>query len=75
VNLFDRPPDFDAFVPRLLALVPKRGRAVVVYPIEMAREFRRAARAAIPKLKQNHGCWFSTWRIYGKQLKKVAGRM
>jgi hypothetical protein len=70
VNLFDRPPDFRTFVPRLLALVPKRGRVVVAYPVEWTREFRRAARAAIPKLRQNHGCWFSAWRIYGKRLKK-----
>ena len=68
VNLFDRPPDFGTFVPRLLALVPKRGHMVVNYPAEWAREFRRAARAAIPKLRPNHGCWFSTWRIYGKEL-------
>ena len=73
INLFDRPSDFDAFVARLLALVPKRGRMVVAYPAEMAREFRRAARAAIPKLRQNHGCWFSTWRIYGRELKQVVG--
>ncbi|MCX6840971.1 MAG: GNAT family N-acetyltransferase [candidate division WOR-3 bacterium] len=73
VNLFDMPPDFHAFVPRLLALVPKRGHMVVNYPAEWSREFRRAARAAIPKLRQNHGCWFSTWRIYGKQFKQVAG--
>jgi GNAT superfamily N-acetyltransferase len=68
VNLFDRPPDFGAFVPRLLALVPKRGRMVVAYPVEWARQFRAAARAAVPKLRQNHGCWFSAWRIYGKRL-------
>jgi len=68
INLFDRPPDFGTFVPRLLALVPKRGHMVVNYPAEWAREFRRAARAAIPKLRPNHGCWFSTWRIYGKRL-------
>ena len=69
VNLFDRPLDFRTFVPRLLALVPKRGRVVVAYPVEWTREFRRAARAAIPKLKQNRGCWFSAWRIYGRELK------
>jgi len=68
VNLFDRPEDFGVFVPRLLALAPKRGHMVVNYPAEWSREFRRAARAAIPKLRPNHGCWFSVWRIYGKHL-------
>jgi GNAT superfamily N-acetyltransferase len=68
VNVFDRPPDFGAFVPRLLAMVPKRGHMVANYPAEWTREFRRAARAAIPRLRPNHGCWFSTWRIYGKEL-------
>jgi GNAT superfamily N-acetyltransferase len=68
VNLFDRPPDFRTFVPRLLALVPKRGHMVVNYPAEWAREFRSAARAAVPKLRKNHGYWPSTWRIYGKTL-------
>jgi hypothetical protein len=73
VNLFDRPSDFGPFVQRLLALVPKRGRVVVAYPVEWARQFRAAARAVIPKLRQNHGCWFGAWRIYGKQFKQVAG--
>jgi hypothetical protein len=68
VNLLDRPPDFGTFVPRLLALVPRRGHVVVCYPVEWAREFRKAARAAIPKLRHNHGCWLSAWRIYGKRL-------
>jgi GNAT superfamily N-acetyltransferase len=67
-NLFDRPPDFGTFVPRLLALVPKRGHMVVNYPAEWQYQFRAAARAAIPKLKRNRGCWPSTWRIYGKRL-------
>ncbi len=69
VNLFDRPPDFGTFVPRLLALVPKRGHMVVNYPAEWVHEFRAAARAAIPKLKRNRGYWPSVWRIYGKALK------
>ncbi len=68
VNLFDRPPDFQTFVPRLLALVPKRGHMVVNYPAEWAREFRAASRAAIPMLRKNHGYWPSAWRIYGKEL-------
>ena len=68
VNLFDRPADFEAFAPRLLTLVPKRGHMVLNYPAEWAREFRSAARAAIPKLRKNHGYWPSTWRIYGKEL-------
>ena len=69
VNLFDRPPDFGAFVPRLLALVPKRGHMVVNYPAEWTREFRAAARAAIPKLRKDRGYWPSVWRIYGRNLK------
>jgi GNAT superfamily N-acetyltransferase len=69
INLFDRPPDFGVFVPRLLALMPKRGHMVANYPVEWSREFRRAAKAAIPRLRPNHGCWFSAWRIYGKELK------
>jgi GNAT superfamily N-acetyltransferase len=68
VNLFDRPPDFGTFVPRLLALMPKRGHMVVNYPAEWVHEFRAAARTAIPKLRKNHGYWPSTWRIYGKDL-------
>jgi GNAT superfamily N-acetyltransferase len=68
VNLFDRPPDFGTFVPRLLALVPKRGHMVVNYPVEWRYQFRAAARAAIPKLRRNRGYWPSTWRIYGKRL-------
>ncbi|MBM3314411.1 GNAT family N-acetyltransferase [candidate division WOR-3 bacterium] len=67
-NLFERPPDMAAFVPRLLAMVPrKRGHLVVSYPVEWAREFRRAARAAIPGLRMNHGCWPSAWRIYARK--------
>jgi len=69
VNLFDQPPDFATFVPRLLALVPKRGHMVVNYPVEWRHQFRAAARAAIPKMKKNWGYWPSTWRIYGKELK------
>lgn len=68
VNLFDRPADFEAFVPRLLTLVPKRGHMVVNYPAEWQYQFRAAARAAIPKMKKNRGYWPSTWRIYGKTL-------
>jgi len=68
VNLFDRPEDFGAFVPRLLALVPKRGHMVTNYPAEWQFQFRAAARAAIPKLRRNCGYWPSTWRIYGKSL-------
>ena len=68
VNLFDRPPDLGRFVPRLLALVPKRGHMVVNYPAEWKAEYRRAARQAVPRLKQNRGAWFSAWRIYGKKL-------
>jgi GNAT superfamily N-acetyltransferase len=67
VNLFERPRDMEAFVPRLLTLVPKRGHMVVSYPVEWAREFRRAARAAIPGLRRNHGHWPSAWRIYGRR--------
>lgn len=74
VNLFDRPPDLKAFVPRLLALIPKtRGRIAVNYPVEWHREFRAAARAALPRLRQNHGAWFSAWRIYGKHLRRRPG--
>ncbi len=69
VNLFDRPSDFGPFVPRLLALVPKRGRMVIAYPVEWARPFRKAARAAIPKRKGNRGYWSSAWRIYGRDLR------
>ncbi len=68
VNLFDRPPDFGTLVPRLLSLVPRRGHMVVNYPVEWKRAFRAAARAAVPRLGQNHGAWFSAWRIYGKRL-------
>jgi hypothetical protein len=68
VNLFDRPPDFRQFVPRLLALVPKRGHVVVNYPAEWQYQFRAASRAGIPRLKKNCGYWPSTWRIYGKEL-------
>jgi GNAT superfamily N-acetyltransferase len=68
VNLLARPADFGTFVPRLLALVPKRGHMVVNYPAEWKSEFRRAARAAIPKLKKNRGYWLSVWRIYGKDM-------
>jgi len=68
VNLFDRPADLKVFVPRLLALVPKRGHVVVNYPAEWQYQFRAAARAAIPKMKRNRGYWPSTWRIYGKEL-------
>lgn len=66
INIFDRPPDFRTFVPRLLALVPRRGRLVVNYPSGWAKAFRSAA---IPKLRQNHGTWQSVWCIYGKKLK------
>jgi RimJ/RimL family protein N-acetyltransferase len=68
VNLFDRPPDFGAFVPRLLALVPKRGHMVVNYRAEWQYQFRAAARAATPKLRKDRGYWPSVWRIYGKEL-------
>jgi GNAT superfamily N-acetyltransferase len=68
VNLFDRPPDFGTFVPRLLALMPKRGHMVVNYPAEWQHRFRAAARTAIPRLRKDHGYWPSTWRIYGKEL-------
>ncbi|MBN2464294.1 GNAT family N-acetyltransferase [candidate division WOR-3 bacterium] len=68
VNLFDRPPDLQTFVPRLLALVPQRGHMVVNYPAEWQYQFRAAARAAVPKLRKNRGYWPSTWRIYGKEL-------
>jgi GNAT superfamily N-acetyltransferase len=68
VNLFDRPPDFGTFVPRLLALVPKRGHMVVNYPAEWRYRFRAAARAAVPKMRKNRGYWPSAWRIYGKEL-------
>ena len=67
-NLFDRPSDFDSFVPRLLALVPRRGHMVVNYPTEWRYRFRAAARAAIPKMKKNRWYWPSAWRIYGKEL-------
>jgi GNAT superfamily N-acetyltransferase len=69
VNLFDRPVDFGAFVPRLLALSPKKGNIVLNYPAEWKRDVHRAARAAIPGLGQDHGMWASTWRIYGKRLR------
>jgi GNAT superfamily N-acetyltransferase len=68
VNLFDRPADFEALVPRLLAMVPRRGHMVVNYPAEWTREFRAAARAVIPKMRKHRGYWPSTWRIYGKNL-------
>jgi RimJ/RimL family protein N-acetyltransferase len=68
VNLFSPPADFRAFVPRLLALAPKRGHLVVNYPVEWKQQFRAAARAAIPGLRQNHGTWQSVWRIYGKRI-------
>jgi len=69
VNLFDRPPSFREFVPRLLALVSKQNGPVVLnYPAEWARSFRTAARRAIPGLRRNHGCWYASWRIYGKKL-------
>jgi|WetSurMetagenome_2_1015567.scaffolds.fasta_scaffold32511_1 GNAT superfamily N-acetyltransferase len=68
VNLLDKPPDFDTFVPRLLAIVPKSGHMVVNYPAEWQYRFRAAARAAIPKLRKNRGYWPSVWRIYGKEL-------
>ncbi len=68
VNLFDQPPDLRTFVPRLLALAPKRGHIVVNYPVAWNHQFRAAARAAVPKLKRNHGYWPSAWRIYGKEL-------
>jgi GNAT superfamily N-acetyltransferase len=68
VNLFERPPDFRTFVPRLLALVPKRGHMILNYPAEWQYQLRAAARAAIPKLRKNRGYWPSTWRIYGKEL-------
>jgi len=42
---------------------------VVNYPAEWTREFRAAARAAIPKLRKNRGYWPSVWRIYGRALK------
>jgi len=69
VNLFARPDDFANFAPRLLALVPRRGHMVVNYPVAWADKFRRAARRAVPGLRQNRGCWFSAWRVYGKLLK------
>jgi GNAT superfamily N-acetyltransferase len=68
VNLFDRPPDFGSFVPRLLALVPKGGRMFVNYPAEWQYRFRAAARAVTPRPKKSLGYWPSTWRIYGKTL-------
>jgi RimJ/RimL family protein N-acetyltransferase len=68
VDVFDRPEDFRTFVPRLLALMPKRGNMVVNYPVEWRHQFRAAARAAIPGLKRNRGYWPSAWRIYGKTL-------
>jgi len=68
VNLFSRPADLRGFVPRLLALVPQRGHLVVNYPVEWSEEFRRAARRAVPGLRQNHGSWFSAWRVYGRVL-------
>lgn len=68
INVLERPDNLRTFVPRLLALAPKHGHIVVNYPSDWAREFRAAARAAIPKLRQDHGCWQSTWRIYGKHL-------
>lgn len=68
VNLFDRPTEFGEFVPRLLALAPRRGHMVVNYPAEWKDELRRAARAAVPRLRQNQGAWFSAWRIYGRKL-------
>ncbi len=70
VNLFAPSPHFRSFVPRLLALVPRRGQLVVNYPVGWAGEFRRAARKAVPNLRQNRGCWFSAWRVYGKVLRK-----
>jgi len=74
VNLFDRPADFRAFVPRLLALIPKtRGRMAVNYPVEWRREFRAGARTALPRLRQDHGAWFSAWRIYGRHLRRRPG--
>lgn len=69
VNLFDRPDDFGSLVPRLLALTPKKGNIVLNYPAEWRRDVHRAARAAIPGLRQDHGMWASTWRIYGRRLR------
>lgn len=67
VNLFAPPANLRAFVPRLLALAPRgRGHLVVSYPVSWAPRFRAAARAAIPGLKNNHGCWVSAWRVYGR---------
>jgi GNAT superfamily N-acetyltransferase len=68
VNLLERPPDFRRFVARVLALVPARkGHLVVDYPVEWARDFRAAARAAIRGLRVNRGCWLSAWRIYSRR--------
>ena len=63
------PPPNKRRITRLPALVAKRGHMVVNYPAEWTREFRAAARAAIPKLRKNRGYWPSVWRIYGRALK------
>jgi len=69
VGLFCPPADFRSFVPRLLALAPRRGHLVVNYPVAWRREFRRAALESVPRMRHDRGCWLSAWRVYGKPVR------
>jgi GNAT superfamily N-acetyltransferase len=68
VNFYDEPPDFARFARRLLAAIPPKGYVTVNYPREWRLRFRAGVRAAVPGVRQNHGCWQSAWRVYGRKL-------
>jgi len=71
VNLFDRSADSRQLLESLLGYAGGKHRGLVInYPAEWKHELRRAARELVPTLKRGRNCWFTTWRIYGKELKE-----
>jgi RimJ/RimL family protein N-acetyltransferase len=68
VNWYDEPADFGRFARLLLASTPPKGYLTMNYPVEWAPRFRAGARAAMPGIRKNRGCWQSAWRIYGRRV-------
>jgi hypothetical protein len=66
VNFYDHPGDFYLFLHSLLGYAAGRNCGLTVnYPVDWKREFRHSAR----NLLRGKRCFFSAWRIYGKNLK------
>ena len=71
VNLLVLPESLRSVLTQLLAYGAGRKRRLVInYPQEWTPQLRRAARALAPELKIGRNCFFFSWRIYGKELRR-----